>query len=37
VCKVCNQICIGGALASVGEAFAIARKAGIDPPAMRER
>ena len=36
VCKVCNQICIGGALASVGEAFAIARKAGIDPARVRE-
>jgi 3-hydroxyisobutyrate dehydrogenase-like beta-hydroxyacid dehydrogenase len=36
VCKACNQICIGGALASVGEAFAIARKAGIDPAKVRE-
>jgi 2-hydroxy-3-oxopropionate reductase len=36
VCKACNQICIGGALASVGEAFAIARKAGIDPARVRE-
>jgi 2-hydroxy-3-oxopropionate reductase len=36
VCKACNQICIGGALASVSEAFAIARKAGIDPAKVRE-
>ncbi|MEW5984145.1 MAG: NAD(P)-binding domain-containing protein [Acidobacteriota bacterium] len=36
VCKACNQICIGGALASVGEAFAMARKAGIDPAKVRE-
>jgi 2-hydroxy-3-oxopropionate reductase len=36
VCKACNQICIGGALASVSEAFAIARKAGLDPAKVRE-
>jgi len=36
VCKACNQICIGGALASVSEAFAIARKVGIDPAKVRE-
>ena len=36
VCKACNQICIGGALASMSEAFAIARKAGIDPAKVRE-
>ncbi len=36
ICKACNQICIGGALASVSEAFAIARKAGIDPARVRE-
>jgi 2-hydroxy-3-oxopropionate reductase len=36
VCKACNQICIGGALASVSEAFAMARKAGIDPAKVRE-
>jgi 2-hydroxy-3-oxopropionate reductase len=36
VCKACNQICIGGALASVSEAFAIARKAGVDPAKVRE-
>lgn len=36
VCKACNQICIGGTLASVSEAFAMARKAGIDPAKVRE-
>jgi len=36
VCKACNQICIGGALASVSEAFAMARRAGIDPAKVRE-
>jgi 2-hydroxy-3-oxopropionate reductase len=36
VCKACNQICIGGALASVSEAFAIARKAGVDPARVRD-
>ncbi len=36
VCKACNQICIGGALASVSEAFAIAYKSGIDPAKVRE-
>lgn len=36
VCKICNQIAIGGALAGVSEAFAIARKAGVDPARVRE-
>lgn len=35
-CKICNQIAIGGALAGVSEAFAVARKAGIDPARVRE-
>jgi 2-hydroxy-3-oxopropionate reductase len=35
VCKVCNQIAIGGALAGVSEAFALARKAGVDPARVR--
>ena len=30
VCKVCNQVAIGGALAGVSEAFALAKKAGVD-------
>jgi 2-hydroxy-3-oxopropionate reductase len=36
VCKLCNQMAIGGALASVSEAFALARKAGVDPARVRE-
>jgi len=36
VCKVCNQMVIGGALAVVSEAFALARKAGVDPTKVRE-
>jgi len=30
-CKVCNQMVIGGTLAAVAEAFALARKAGVEP------
>jgi 2-hydroxy-3-oxopropionate reductase len=36
VCKACNQLAIGGALATVGEVFALARKAGVDPARVRE-
>ena len=36
ICKVCNQIAIGGALAGVSEAFAIARKAGVDAAKVRQ-
>ena len=36
ICKVCNQMVIGGALAAVGEAFALARKAGVDVARVRE-
>jgi 2-hydroxy-3-oxopropionate reductase len=36
VCKVCNQVAIGGALAAVSEAFALARKAGVDPALVRQ-
>jgi 2-hydroxy-3-oxopropionate reductase len=36
VCKVCNQIAIAGALAGVSEAFALARRAGIDPAKVRD-
>jgi 2-hydroxy-3-oxopropionate reductase len=36
VCKVANQIAIGGALAGVSEAFAVARKAGVDVARVRE-
>jgi 2-hydroxy-3-oxopropionate reductase len=36
LCKVCNQIVIGGTLAVVSEAFALARKAGVDPARVRD-
>jgi len=36
VCKICNQIAIGGALAGVGEALALAKKAGVDAARVRQ-
>jgi 2-hydroxy-3-oxopropionate reductase len=36
LCKVCNQMVIGGALSAVSEAFALARKAGVDVAKVRE-
>jgi 2-hydroxy-3-oxopropionate reductase len=36
VCKVCNQVAIGGALAGVSEAFALARKTGVDAGRVRQ-
>src|SRR3990172_12732352 len=36
VCKVCNQMAIAGALAGVSEAFALARKAGVDAARVRQ-
>jgi len=36
VCKICNQVAIGGALAGVSEAFALARKAGVDAGRVRQ-
>lgn len=36
VCKVCNQMVIGGTLAAVGEAFTLARKAGVDAARVRD-
>src|SRR5262249_22646417 len=36
ICKVCNQIAIGGALSGVSEAFALARKAGVDAARVRQ-
>ena len=36
LCKVCNQMVIGGTLAVVSEAFALARKAGVDEAKVRE-
>jgi 2-hydroxy-3-oxopropionate reductase len=35
-CKVCNQMVIGGTLAAVSEAFALARKAGVEPALVRQ-
>jgi 2-hydroxy-3-oxopropionate reductase len=35
ICKVCNQMVIGGALAAVSEAFALARRARVDPAKVR--
>lgn len=36
ICKVCNQMVIGGTLAAVSEAFALARRAGVDASRVRE-
>jgi len=36
ICKVCNQMVIGGTLAAVSEAFALARKASVDVSLVRE-
>jgi 2-hydroxy-3-oxopropionate reductase len=36
LCKVCNQMVIGGTLAVVSEAFALAMKAGIDAGRVRD-
>jgi 2-hydroxy-3-oxopropionate reductase len=36
LCKVCNQMVIGGTLAAVSEAFALARKAEVDPALVRD-
>jgi 2-hydroxy-3-oxopropionate reductase len=36
VCKICNQIAIGGALAGVSEALALAKKAGVDAARVRQ-
>ncbi|MGE5361735.1 MAG: NAD(P)-dependent oxidoreductase [Bacteroidales bacterium] len=36
ICKACNQLAIGGALAAVSEVFALARKAGVDAAKVRE-
>jgi 2-hydroxy-3-oxopropionate reductase len=35
LCKVCNQMVIGGTLAAVSEAFSLARKAGVDASRVR--
>jgi 2-hydroxy-3-oxopropionate reductase len=36
ICKVCNQMVIGATIAVVGEAFALARKSGVDAAKVRE-
>ncbi len=36
ICKICNQIAIGGALAGVSEALALARTAGVDGSRVRQ-
>ena len=36
VCKACNQMVIGATLAGVSEAFALAKKAGVDPALVRQ-
>jgi 2-hydroxy-3-oxopropionate reductase len=36
VCKICNQVAIGGALAGVSEAMALAKKAGVDGGLVRQ-
>ena len=36
ICKVCNQMVIGGTLAAVSEAFALARKAQVNVALVRE-
>jgi 2-hydroxy-3-oxopropionate reductase len=36
ICKVCNQMVIGGTLVAVAEAFALARRAGVDPALVRQ-
>ena len=36
ITKVCNQMVIGAGIAVVGEAFALALKAGVDPARVRE-
>lgn len=36
LCKVCNQLVIGGALAAVSEALTLARKAGVDGAKVRQ-
>ena len=36
ICKLCNQMVLGATLAAVAEAFALARKAGVDPAKVRQ-
>jgi 2-hydroxy-3-oxopropionate reductase len=36
ICKLCNQMVLAGTIAAVGEAFSLARKAGVDPARVRQ-
>lgn len=36
ICKACNQLVIGGTLAAVAEALALARKSDVDPAKVRQ-
>lgn len=36
ICKICNQIVIGGTLIAVAEAFSLTRRAGINPARVRD-
>mgnify|MGYP000874509505 CR=1 FL=1 len=36
ICKACNQLVIGGTMAAVAEAIALARKAGVDGAKVRQ-
>lgn len=36
ICKACNQLVIGGTLAAIGEAFALAEKSGINAARVRD-
>ena len=36
ICKVCNQIVLGGTMSVVAEAIALSRKTGVDPMKVRE-
>jgi 2-hydroxy-3-oxopropionate reductase len=35
ICKICNQIVLGGTMSAVAEAIALSRKAGVDPMKVR--
>jgi 2-hydroxy-3-oxopropionate reductase len=35
ICKVCNQIVLGGTMSAVAEAIALSRKSGVDPLKVR--
>ncbi len=35
ICKICNQMVLGGTMSAVAEAIALSRKAGVDPMKVR--